>query len=874
MSLPLPLWSSSGMCSTEQSIPLPRRMRFIDSSEDEAEGDGRSCLIGMEKQYPTAKFGARRRARMAPSLAPIREPFRESVSDYTPPNRAVSMDCVVQAVAAAQAPMKLSKRLSSTSLMMSSENEFKVMAAGKLIEAMENLKKAEMVPFKGSTESLPASSPRRPPNGKSPFDFLGYILGKKTSEKSLNNLVSPPILISSTCTAVSLQELPSANGERKRDNMQTRDIMKEMLQRPGPYPQIVLPPTGFWMDGVSQNNMYLDQEIMGANTNSCARFKLETDETSHCYRRYFYGRVRILEATCPQLLTASSLQEHHDFIAMDPAVGPLVLSVRTEVISSQDHFRIMLRTKKGTTHKIISASALADRPSASRMARLLSEEITTEQFTPVAFPGGSELIVQYDEHVLTNTYKFGVIYQRSGQISEEELFGNARGGPAFQEFLNVLGDTVELQGFSGYRGGLDTVHGQTGLQAVYTEFRGREAMFHVSTMLPYTLGDQQQLQRKRHIGNDIVAIIFQEQNTPFAPDMIASNFLHAYIVVQPIDALTDKVRYRVSVAARDDVPFFGPTLPAPSIFKKGQDFRNFLLTKLINAENAAYKSAKFAKLAERTRSSLLDSLFANLKGRAEFYGSPLLETTESSGGLFSSVKKALIGRSRSVSQEVAQPARAVSMSTPTRAFSVPKRTANSERDKSSSSSGTSSLRRESPVRDDQSDSQADDDTLPAAVSPSRGVQRRIVNRHLGTRPPYHSQPKLEWELSSVDNDSPENEIDSDTGMESMSSTDQPSTRLSCTFCADDCHSVDAKKLESLMMDIDRLSGEKSDLLRQNVSCKTDIKKLKERQSCLSDELERANEEIARLRRMIKRPEKAAATVHQTTHERSYSDVSV
>ncbi|KHJ92999.1 Rap/ran-GAP, partial [Oesophagostomum dentatum] len=345
----------------------------------------------------------------------------------------------------------------------------------------------------------------------------------------------------------------------------------------------------------------------------------------------------------------------------------------------------------------------------------------------------------------------------------------------------------------------------------------------------------------------------------------------------PIDALTDKVRYRVSVAARDDVPFFGPTLPAPSIFKKGQDFRNFLLTKLINAENAAYKSAKFAKLAERTRSSLLDSLFTNLKGRAEFYGSPLLETTESSGGLFSSVKKALIGRSRSVSQEVVVPTRAVSMSTPTRTFSVPKRTATSERDKSSSSSGTSSLRRESPIRDDQSDSQADDDTLPATVSPSRGVQRRIIHRQMLGKPCSRAHARTEWELSSVDNDSPENEIDSDTGMESMSSTDQPSTRLSCTFCADDCHSVDTKKLESLMMlkDIDRLSGEKSDLLRQNVSCKTDIKKLKERQSCLSEELERANEEIARLRRMIKRPShETTATVHQAAHERSYSDVSV
>lgn len=42
-----------------------------------------------------------------------------------------------------------------------------------------------------------------------------------------------------------------------------------------------------------------------------------------------------------------------------------------------------------------------------------------------------------------------------------------------------------------------------------------------------------QLQRKRHIGNDIVAIVFQEENTPFVPDMIASHFLHAYIIVHP-----------------------------------------------------------------------------------------------------------------------------------------------------------------------------------------------------------------------------------------------------------------------------------------------------------------------------------------------------
>jgi hypothetical protein len=60
--------------------------------------------------------------------------------------------------------------------------------------------------------------------------------------------------------------------------------------------------------------------------------------------------------------------------------------------------------------------------------------------------------------------------------------------------------------------------------------------------------------------------------------------------------LKNVIRYKVSVTARDDVPFFGPTLPSPAVFKKGPDFKEFLLTKLINAENACYKAEKFAKL--------------------------------------------------------------------------------------------------------------------------------------------------------------------------------------------------------------------------------------------------------------------------------------
>ena len=55
-------------------------------------------------------------------------------------------------------------------------------------------------------------------------------------------------------------------------------------------------------------------------------------------------------------------------------------------------------------------------------------------------------------------------------------------------------------------------------------------------------------------------------------------------------------RYKISITARDDVPWFGPPLPTPAVFLRGVEFKEFLLTKLVNAENAAYKAEKFSKL--------------------------------------------------------------------------------------------------------------------------------------------------------------------------------------------------------------------------------------------------------------------------------------
>ncbi|XP_061818582.1 rap1 GTPase-activating protein 2-like isoform X3 [Nerophis lumbriciformis] len=422
--------------------------------------------------------------------------------------------------------------------------------------------------------------------------------------------------------------------------------IEEVLEKGGPYPQVILPQFGgYWIEDPGEppppappptsKEEEREAEAPGAD---CGYRLEETNEAARAYRKYFLGK------------------EHLNFSCSSSSVGNLLLSVRHEEENQQEHLHVIIRSRVKTIYQRLSVSELPDIPSVQELAKLLCDDAASLRFSPVLYPKASQLIVNYDEHEVNSTFKFGVIFQRFGQVSEEELFRNNEETPAFQEFLQLLGDTVELQDFKGFRGGLDVSHGQTGSQSVYTVYRQQEVMFHVSTKLPFTEGDTQQLQRKRHIGNDIVAVVFQEEATPFVPDMIASNFLHAFVLVQVEDPCSENTSYKVSVTAREDVPPFGPPLPNQAVFKKGPEFREFLLTKLINAELACYKSIRFARLEERTRVALLDTLHDELQRRSQrmlglttnLDEDARAENGHAHGGLLESIKRAMRGRSVSM----------------------------------------------------------------------------------------------------------------------------------------------------------------------------------------------------------------------------------
>nr|XP_045598357.1 signal-induced proliferation-associated 1-like protein 1 isoform X1 [Procambarus clarkii]XP_045598358.1 signal-induced proliferation-associated 1-like protein 1 isoform X1 [Procambarus clarkii]XP_045598359.1 signal-induced proliferation-associated 1-like protein 1 isoform X1 [Procambarus clarkii] len=324
------------------------------------------------------------------------------------------------------------------------------------------------------------------------------------------------------------------------------------------------------------------------------------------------------------------LQDHQNWFGIDDMLGPVAISIRREKLedaSDSAHslptyqYRIIVRTSE-----LFSCQGSVLEESLGRLSgekgRSPGVREALEYVCPqlslgclrLGQPGTQteEALIRLDDLGVHNKFKVGVLYCRAGQTTEEEMYNNESAGPAFSEFLEVVGQRVRLKDFDKYRGGLDKKTDSTGLYSVYNQYRDAEIMFHVSTLLPFTPNNRKQLLRKRHIGNDIVTIIFQEPGAPpFSPKHIRSHFQHVFIVVQAINPCTENTQYRVTVSRFRDVPLFGPMMPEGATFPKSKVFTDFLLAKAINGEIAALRSEKFAAMATRTRHEYLKDLALN-----------------------------------------------------------------------------------------------------------------------------------------------------------------------------------------------------------------------------------------------------------------------
>ncbi|KAM9318088.1 signal-induced proliferation-associated 1-like protein 3 [Pholidichthys leucotaenia] len=362
------------------------------------------------------------------------------------------------------------------------------------------------------------------------------------------------------------------------------------------------------------------------------------------YRDYFHGK------------------EHSNYFGTDDKLGSVALSIRREKVEDtkdlkdQYQYRLIVRTNELMT---LRGSILEDSVASTGKhgtVRGLPLKEVLEQVIPelnvsclrlaLSTAKVTEQLLKLDEQGLSQKHKVGVLLCRAGQSTEEEMYNNEEASPAFSAFLDLLGEQVQLRGFTKYAAQLDTKTDSTGTHSLYTTYQGYEVMFHVSTMLPYMPNNPQQLLRKRHIGNDIVTIIFQEPGAlPFTPQNIRSHFQHVFVIVRVHNPCSENKCYSVAVTRMKDVPPFGPPIPSGVTFRDPETFRNFLLAKVINAENAAHKSEKFHTMATRTRQEYLRDLAEN------YISSTPLDSTGKLNNLISLASKK---RERSKAREGAE----------------------------------------------------------------------------------------------------------------------------------------------------------------------------------------------------------------------------
>ena len=140
-----------------------------------------------------------------------------------------------------------------------------------------------------------------------------------------------------------------------------------------------------------------------------------------------------------------------------------------------------------------------------------------------------------------------------------------------------------------------------------------------------------QLERKRHLGNDVVVIIFKEGNHLFDPGCLRSEFNHVFVIVQKYGIDEEgHTLYKIEISCKDSVVQpWRPLLPDPPIFKKDEFFKKWFILKrnyfpfflssiveltpktVINAERACMFAPSFINKFTRTRKILLTDLVQN-----------------------------------------------------------------------------------------------------------------------------------------------------------------------------------------------------------------------------------------------------------------------
>ncbi|EGC36856.1 hypothetical protein DICPUDRAFT_46913 [Dictyostelium purpureum] len=345
------------------------------------------------------------------------------------------------------------------------------------------------------------------------------------------------------------------------------------------------------------------------------------------YRQNFYGKP------------------HKTYMSYYSPLGPTSISVKKE----KDEYYLLICTEKGfeevrvpkaTVYRPTGRKVLGMKPKSLHVITSVRPELTNYNLSKVAGKNIQDELLKVYEPEFSKVMKVGILYCKDGHHDENEMLKNisVNSSPEYIEFLNFLGEKVELKDFKNYSGGLDITNNSSGTHSIFSKYKDVEIMYHVSTMLPFFPSDPKQTERRKHICNDRIVIVFNDGKQAYNPNCIKSKNTQIIILVQPIKPIENSTigisnderkcddttpisspvinnpgspninssgtRYKVSIANKNEVPGYGPALPDAPVFNKDEAFRNFLYEKMIAGASSLRNSPVFTGKAQSDKAAV------------------------------------------------------------------------------------------------------------------------------------------------------------------------------------------------------------------------------------------------------------------------------
>lgn len=137
-----------------------------------------------------------------------------------------------------------------------------------------------------------------------------------------------------------------------------------------------------------------------------------------------------------------------------------------------------------------------------------------------------------------DTHKIGVVFVGAGQVSNEvSILSNEYGSNRYASFLTGLGRLIHLKDCDPdqiFLGGLDQ-HGDDGEFTYCWHDDIMQAIFHIATLMPNRESDRGCCNKKRHIGNDFVMVVYNDSGEDYKLGTIKGQFNFVEVIIKPLD---------------------------------------------------------------------------------------------------------------------------------------------------------------------------------------------------------------------------------------------------------------------------------------------------------------------------------------------------